>query len=37
METTIEQIQSLYLNNDITLDEFLKTRREIIEANRSIN
>jgi hypothetical protein len=37
METTITQIQNLYLNNQITLDEFLKARREIIESNKSIN
>ena len=37
METTITQIQNLYLQGDITLNEFLKARTEIMASKSSIN
>jgi len=37
METTIAQIQNLYLQGDITMHEFLTARREIMASKSSIN
>lgn len=37
MESSITQIQNLYLQGDITLNEFLIAREEIMAQKSSIN